>query len=455
MLYYEEPAKRLPVREFDVVIAGGGTAGVVAALAAARQGARTALIEGKGYLGGIVVEGGTALHSFYNLWKAFPGVEKRQVIKGIPQEIIDRLAEKGGTSGHEEMLKGYDYDSVCTIIDTEIYKLTAFEMLKEAGVNLFVNTLVTGAVLDGKEIKAVLVESHSGREAFFAKSFVDCTGYGDLCAQAGAAYTEPNDYSVANSIGVGGVNVEKYYEFFNKYDAVTNYSLGKRDGREGKAIRIDGSLRKVSPEFAQEAGKIGMSSVITTLHDDYFMFVKLNLNMPVSPTNRDESVLAELELRKRQFKAVELLRKYVPGCENAFIARTSPSLCIRRGRCITCDYDISLEDILQGRHFDDDVMSYGFHDNAPRLQIKNGETYGIPYRALRASGLDNLLAVGMMITSDHDAHMSTRNTVSCMAQGQAAGTAAALCAVKGYGTRELPYALLKETLLNDGVYLEG
>jgi len=455
MQYFEEPARKLPVREFDVIVAGGGTAGVVAALAAARQGARTALIESKGYLGGIVVEGGTALHSFYNLWKAFPGVEKRQVVKGIPQEIIDRLAQRGGTTGHTEVLKGYDYDSVCTVIDTEIYKLVAFEMLEEAGVSIFVNTLLTGAVMDGTRVKCVLTESRSGREALFARSFADCTGYGDLCAQAGAAFTEPNDHAAANSIGVGGVNVEEYYRFFNRCDALTNYCEGVRDGRDGRIVRIDGNFKKALPEFAREADKIGMSSVITTLHDDYFMFVKLNYKLPVSPTNRDAAALAEAELRKRQFKAVELLRKYVPGCEDAFIARTSPSLCIRRGRCITCDYDITLEDVLQGRHFEDDVFNYGFHDCAPRLQIRNGGTYGIPYRALRVSGVDNLLAAGMMITSDHDAHMSTRNTVSCMGQGQAAGTAAAICAKYGYGTRELPYKLLKETLLKDGVYLEG
>src|SRR5512146_2500008 len=132
---YIEPAKKLPARECDVVIAGGGTAGAVAAIAAARQGAKTTLIEMKGYPGGTVVEGGTALHSFYNLWKAFPGVEKRQVVRGIPQEIVDRLAKVGGTSGHAEMTTGYDYDSVCTAIDTEMYKLVVFEMLEETGVN--------------------------------------------------------------------------------------------------------------------------------------------------------------------------------------------------------------------------------------------------------------------------------------------------------------------------------
>ena len=122
---------------------------------------------------------------------------------------------------------------------------------------------------------------------------------------------------------------------------------------------------------------------------------------------------------------------------------------------MACDYDISLEDVLEGRHFEDDVMAYGFHDSAPRLQIKEGRTYGIPYRALRVAGLDNLLAAGMMITSDHDAHMSTRNTVCCMGQGQAAGTAAALCAERGCGTRDLPYADLRQALERDGVYFEA
>ncbi len=454
MQYYQEPSKQIPVRNFDVIIAGGGTTGVVAALASARNGAKTALVESKGYVGGTVVEGGTALHSFYNLWKAFPGVKKRQVVRGIPQEIIDRLLKKGGTTGHLEMLKGYDYDSVCTVIDTEIYKLVAFEMLKEAGVNVFVNTMLVDVIKDGTIVRGILTESRSGREAFMASAFVDCTGYGDLCAHAGAEYTEPNDHPVANSIGVGGVNIESYYHFLNQNDALTQLSRGTRSGKEEQIIRIDGSLAKACPEFYEEASKIGMSAVITSMYDDFFMFLKLNYRTAVSPTDRDEAAVAELELRRRQFAAVQLLQEYIPGCENAFIARSSPSICIRRGRCISCDYDITLDDILEGRHFKDDVMAYGFHDCAPRLKIREGGTYGVPYRALRVKGIDNLLAAGMMITSEHDAHMSTRNTVSCMAQGQAAGTAAALCAKQNCFTRELSTSLLQKVLIQDGVYLE-
>ena len=454
-MHYQEPARQLPVREFDVLIAGGGTAGVVAAIAAARQGSRVAMVEAKGYPGGLVVEGGTALHSSYNLWKAFPGVPSRQVVRGIPQEIIDRLATRGATSGHAEMLKGYDYDCVCTAIDTEMYKLVAFEMLQEAGVGIFVNTLLVGAIRDGSRVKGAIVESRSGREAFLAKTFVDCTGYGDLAAHAGAACSEPNDYSVANSIGLAGVNVEAYHCFLESHGCLRELAIGRRDGRDGQVVRLNGNMKGLPTEFVDQARAIGMSLVTTTVHDDYFMFIKLNLKMPASATNRDEAAKAELELRQRQKKAAELFRKYVPGCRNAFITRTSPSLCIRRGRLIACDYDITIDDVLQGRHFDDDVMVYGFHDSAPRLQIKDGGTYGIPYRSLCVHGIDNLLAAGMLITSNHDAHMSTRNTVCCMGQGQAAGTAAALSAKSGVGIRELPYAQLRKALLCDGVYLEA
>jgi hypothetical protein len=453
--YYEEPAKKLPLRHYDVVVAGGGTAGVVAALAAARQGAKTVLIEAKGYPGGTVTEGGTALHSFYNLWKAFPGVQKRQVVGGIPQEIVERLAKIGGASGHAEMLKGYDYDSVCTAIDTELYKLLTFEMLEEAGVFVCVNTLLTGAIIEGPHIRGVLTESRTGREAFFAKSFVDCTAYGDLAAYAGAEYSEPNDYAVANSIGLGNVDIDKYCKFVQSHDALSELAKGPRSGREGQIVRLNGHMAKLPAGFRDRAGKIGMSVVTTTIHDNYLMFIKINLKMSVSPTSRDAVAKAELELRRRQAKAVELFRKYVPGCEKAFIARTSPRLNIRRGRLVTCDYDIRHEDVIDGRHFEDDVMAYGFHDSAPRLQIRNGGTYGIPYRALCVKGIANLFVSGMMITSDHRAHMSTRNTVSCMGQGQAAGTAAAFCAAKNCGTRELPYRQLRDALIKNGAILES
>jgi hypothetical protein len=450
--HYEEPAKKLPIRKFDVVVVGAGTGGVVAALAAARQGAKTMLIERKGYTGGTVTEGGTALHSFYNLWKAFPGVKKRQVVQGIPSEIVDRMIAIGACSGHAEMVRGYNYDSVCTAIDTEMYKLVTMQMLDEAGVFIAVNTLLTGAIMDGGRIRGAIIDSRSGREAIYARAFVDCSAYGDLAAFAGADYKVPNDYACCNSIGLANVDLESYLAHLDQHGGSNQIAYGIRSGEPGKVVRFNGGL---GGEFSSEARKIGMSSMITTVHDSYLMFVKCNFKVPGSVISRDDMAKAEVEVRKRQAKAAELFRKYVPGCEKAFIARTSPTLNIRRGRLITCDYDITHEDVIDGRHFDDDVMAYGFHDSAPRYQIADGGTYGIPYRALLAAGIENLLCAGMMITSDRRAHMSTRNTVSCMAQGQATGAAAALCAKKNCGTRDLPYTDLRAALVKGGVYFES
>ena len=457
---FKEGSRKLPVRQFDVVIAGGGTAGVVAAIASARQGAKTALIEAKGYPGGTVVEGGTALHSFFNLWKAFPGVEKRQVVKGIPQEIIDRLLLVGGTSGHAEMLTRYNYDSICTSIDTELYKLVVFEMLSESGVFTCVNTLVAGAVKRANVIEGVITESRMGRELFKASCFIDCTAYGDLSAHAGADFLELNDHPVCNSMGIGNVNIEKLHDYFKSINAVGDYALGLRDGKENQIIRMGSEgtgsgAARMPDEFVDGIGQLGSGLITTTVHDNYLMFIKVNYKMDISPTNRDEVANAELIIRQNQYKTLELFKKYLPGCENAFIARTSPSLNIRRGRTIICDYDITSEDVVEGRHFDDDIMAYGFHDESPRYQIKNGGTYGIPYKALRVKNINNLLATGMMITSDRHAHMSTRNTVCCMGQGQAAGIAAAIIAEKKCGTRDLPYLDLREALVNNNVYLES
>jgi len=231
--YYEEPAQKLPARKFDVVVAGAGTAGVVAALAAARRGAKTALIEAKGYPGGTVTEGGTALHSFYNLWKAFD-VEKRQVVRGIPHEIISRLMKVGGCTGHAEMTRGFDFDSVCTAIDTELYKLVTMQMLDEAGVFIAVNTLLTGAIMDGSRVKGVIANSRSGREAIYARSFVDCTAYGDLAAYAGAKYTEPNDYACCNSVGIGNVNIDKYHDFIKANGGPSQLAFGIRSFRHSQ-----------------------------------------------------------------------------------------------------------------------------------------------------------------------------------------------------------------------------
>ena len=443
-------------QHFDVVVVGGGTGGVVAAIAAARTGVKTALIEMKGYTGGTVTEGGTTLHSFFNLWKAFPGVEKRQVIRGIPQEIIERLQKVGGTAGHCEMMLNYVYDSVCTNVDTELYKIVTMQMLQEAGVYLALNTMMCGVVKQKSKITGVITESHGGREIINAKVFIDASGYGDLSAKAGAKWSNLNDHDVCNSMAIANVDMDRYYSFLLERDAVKDLALGSYDGYHQQIIRIGAISQRLPQEFLSEIRGKGVDlSMTTTTHKNYFMFIKCNYKLPTGPLNRDDVTQAEIAIRTNMLQGIEIFRKHIPGFERAFISRTAPSLVIRRGRCIECDYDLSNEEIINGVHFDDEVFVYGFHDSSPRFQIKNGGTYGFPYRASCVKGIDNLFAIGMMITSNHNAHMSTRNTVSCMAQGQSFGTAAALCATRNIDVRALPYADLKAQLVKDDVYFES
>ncbi len=448
------PARKVDARKFDVVVVGGGTGGIIAAIAAARTGAHTALVEAKGYFGGTLVDAVTALHSFFNNWKTFDR-EKVQLVRGIPSELVDRVIARGGGTGHCEMEMHYEYDAVCTAVNPEVYKLVAHEMVDEAGVKTFMNTTMIDTLMENGRVSAVLVSNHSGISALEADCFIDATAYGDLCASAGAAFTEPNDKMISAPIGINGVDMDRYAEFFKSYGAFSDCARGLRDGEENQIVRVNGNMALLPEEFRRACKEIGLPLIITATHKDQFLFMKLDYKLPVSPTDRDAMSAAELAIRKNQEKAIALLRKYVPGCENAYISRTPPSACIRRGRCITCDYDMTNEDVTSGRHFEDDVFEYGFHDEAPHFDVAQGGSYGFPYRAMLPVGLENVFATGMMITSNHHAHMSTRNTVSCMAQGQAAGTAAALCALNGHSTRALSYGALRAKLEEDGVYFGG
>ncbi len=484
MKTFTEKAKKLPIRCFDVAVAGGGTAGVVAAIAAARTGAKTVLIEQKGYVGGTMLEGGTTLHSFFTLGKLF-GRESRQIVKGIPQEIIDRLVAAGGCTGHLIDEVNVDYDEHCTLIDVETYKYVAAQMLQEAGVTIYFNTLVAGADVEEGHIRGVIVQSRvEGRLYFEASSFIDATGWGDLAACAGAECVLPNEYSVANSVGIAGIDVEKYTRYLQENGGVSGITYGLRDGKENQIVRVGAPFHKVlstlmtqhakaagndkatamlnvkdNPdnhiplEAQKEMARLALTLGFTTVHDNYFMYLKVNYVMKQGVTDQAEMTRAELALRERQQESLALLRKTIPGCEHAFIARTSPTLCTRRGRTVVCDYDIPNQEILDGVHHEDDIALFGFHDCAPKMHVGGDGSYGIPLRAILAKGLDNLFAVGMMISTDYYAYMSTRNTVSCMAQGQAAGTLAAMASKMNRLPRQVPFAALQEQLLADGVYL--
>lgn len=444
-----------PVRlECDVLVAGGGTAGCVAALASARRGAKTTLVERYGFVGGTMINGAGPLHSFFNLWKAFPGVPKTQVVRGIPEEIIQRMIAAGGCFGHLEQEQGFGYDSVATIIDPEIFKHVMLEMLTEAGVRILFHTWVADAVMEGSRIKGLFVETKSGREALLARAVVDCTGDGDVAARAGAPWrnTYP-DAKVGMPFGMTNVDIPKAVAFFQAKGMITQLVHASKSGGPDNFVRVGFDLKKlpVFKAFMDQAGMWGPLTV--SRHTGVFSYINTANLGPLDGINPEELTRAEVVLRRQIMGMAALLRQHIPGFEKASVTWSTVQVGVRRTRIIECEHDLSLDEILQARRFDDEVVVYGFHDSAPRLMIANGGAYGVPYRALLPKRIEGLLVAGRMITSDFEAHMSTRNTVSCMAQGQAAGTAAALAAVAGVAPRQLDVGALRAALLADGVFL--
>lgn len=445
--------RRTPVRlECYVLVAGAGTAGCVAALAAARRGVSTVLVERHGFPGGTMINGAGPLHSFFNLWKETPGGVRRQLVRGIPQQIVDRLVAVGGSYGHVEQERGTWYDSVATIIDPEAFKHVMLQMLEEAGVKVLLHTWIADVVMEDRSLRGVFVESKAGREALLARTVVDCTGDGDVAARAGVpcVNTYP-DSAVGMPFGMYGVDLSRAVAFFDARGLVTQLARAGDGG--GEIIRVGFDLRKL-PVFRQFMEPAGMWGPMGFSRGQW-MFNHINTaNLkPLDALDPAELSRAERVLREQVFGIARLLRSHVPGFERAAVTWTTVQVGVRRTRIVSCEYDLSPADVLEGRRFDDEIALYGFHDCAPRRKVGGDGAYGIPYRCLVPKEVDNLLVAGRMITSDWETHMSTRNTVSCMAQGQAAGTAAALACQEGVSPRLLDVAALRAALREDGVYL--
>jgi uncharacterized protein with NAD-binding domain and iron-sulfur cluster len=454
MQYYTEHLQTPVSYHCDVAVCGGGTAGFIAALASAGEGADTVLIERSSFIGGTMINGAGPLHSYYNLFKAFPGAQKQQVVKGLPQKLIDRLVAENASYGHLEQEKGGNYDSVITLIEWEAFKDVAFKMLEEAGVRILLNTMVVGAMKEGSSLTGVIIESKSGRQAIGAKVVIDATGDGDVAALAGADFIKKHDTtSVGFPFGMMNVDMKRLVAYLEEHGLVTQLIRGKKDG-DDDVIRLGFDLRK-DPRFTEFMNKSGMWGPLGfSYHANNFNYINTANKRNVDATNNEECTRVIIELRHQVMEMSRMLIRYIPGFENAYVNWTPQNLGVRYSRVIQCEYELSVEEIVQGKRFEDEVFLYGFHDCAPRIMIQDAKWYGIPYRALLPKKVDGLLVAGRLITGEWDAHMSTRNTVSCMAQGEAVGTAAALSALQGVSPRELDVDHLRSTLKKNGVYLD-
>jgi len=430
--FVAEPARQIPVyAEVDVAVCGGGPAGVCAAIAAARTGAKTLLIERHGFFGGMLTAGwlGT-IAKFNDRSQTQPDYPNPNlIIRGIPLELIRRLQAAGALVGQPERDLWLRYD-------VEAMKRAAAQMLQEAGVKLLLHTWVAQAILDGAILRGVFLENKSGRQAVLAKVVVDCTGDGDVAARAGAPYELGDDLQpMTLQFRAGGVEVADYPARITIKSSPKLYPLIEKAYREGK--------------YAIPQRTPWMSSL--PRHDQVIVN---GTRLMGSAVDADALTRAEVEGRKQEEFLIDFLRQHYPPFHDAYLIDTGTQVGTRETRRIMGEYLLTAEDVLAFRTFDDaiarcaypiDVHSHRGH-GVKMVFFPSGKSYTVPYRCLVPQRIENLLVSGRCVSATREALGSLRVTSQCMALGHAAGTAAALPVQHRTTPRRLDVALLQAML---------
>lgn len=400
-------------RTCDVVVVGGGAAGIAAAIAAARSGADTLVVERYGFLGGMAT---TALvGAFCGLFTTGP--QKIPVVAGITDELLSRLRAMDGAT--EKRTSTLDPRIASVGYDPELFKFVAERMALEAGVHLLFHTMVVDPLweIPGTKLRGVVVENKSGRSAIHARVIIDASGDGDVAARAGVAF-EYGD-------GLGGAQA------LTTIFRVTNVGAGAQD---------DECLRGLRSHLvaAKETGRYDFMRVDPVVfHALPRGTVSLNVtSIPgLDATDAEDLSAAEIEGRRQVFEYLRALHDLAPGFETARLSAIAPQVGVRESRRIVGDYVLTGEDVLQGAKFED-----GITRGAWPVEIHNPETrridwhyierdddhYSIPLRCLLPRELDDLLVVGRCASTSHVAQASTRVVAQALGMGEAAGVAAAL-----------------------------
>lgn len=441
---------------YDVLIAGGGMAGIAATIASGRTGAKTVLIDKAGWLGGMGITGATGLHSFFNIFDAHPGAERTRVIAGIAQELVDRVTQLGGAMGHIRMERGGDFVSMLTPVEPETFKFVAVQMCLEAGVKLLLHTVIDEVRSSDGHVDGVVVWNKAGRSLIRAKQYVDCTGDGDLSAYAGASFEhfksdQHGAYAAGFTFRLCNVDLAEMESDLEKKGMITQLAHAVKPFTDRPdLVRLGINMGKLRESGVQDVPGYFLSSSLRPREITYCNCINYG---PNDGLDVDALSNAEVTLRGKMLEVANIFRKHIKGCEGCYAAGPAPSVGQRRGRAIHCEYELSQDDCTEGRQFDDQIGIFAFIDNGKYL-VKDAGSYGIPYRALIPEGLDNVLIAGRMMTVDLVAHNSTRNTVCCLVCGQSAGTAAGLSATKSIKPIDLDVKELQDRLLRDGVLLK-
>jgi len=408
---YREVLETPVVGRYQVIIAGGGPSGLIAALAAARSGANTLLIERYGFLGG---NGTAGLMTCYNGFRNQRPPEQLQTVKGITAEYIAEIVRLGGTADSDNYARQFPHDvrngelPYCIGFDPEAAKIAALNMIKKDGVNLRLHSWAVGPILQDRQVTGVIVESKSGRQAIAADIVVDATGDGDVAAQAGAPFMGPAEkgdrmgMSLMYRLGGLPTNIEGSYG----------------------GIRIGDRVVKWGPGFGGDG-------------------------LDVENLTR-----AEVGTRLNLWDEIQDLRKK-PGMESVYLLETATGIGVRETRRILGEYVVTEQDAIKGTRFPDVVAisSNPMPSYHGKRFFFGHEGFDIPYRSLVPKKVEGLILTGRCISSEQAPFQSARSMAPAMAIGHASGCAAAMAAKGNIPPRKLDVKVLQKLLLSQNAEL--
>ena len=419
--------------KFDLIIAGGGIAGSMAAIAAGRQNLKVLLLEEQGFLGGSLTACGTGPMMTFH-------AGERQVIRGIPDELIERLKEKKLSVGHIPDSTGYTYS--VTPFDAEGMKRELELMVFESGGTVLYHASVIGASVSENRITSVKVFSCGSTLEFFSDYFIDASGDADLAYLCGAPCVQGRrgdnkDQPMTLNFKLYDIDIARIRGLMEKDVSLFPFLSARKRGLEKTAVRLSCSGFVDLMKKGRAQGEFDFDRDIVLFFEtntESEVIVNMTRVSGENPVDAFSLSRAEAEGRRQMWELFYFLKKAIPGFAHAKFACSGPNIGIRSSRRIVGLYSLTADDIVSAKKFPDMISLCGYpidiHSpdgtNTDHKFLAEGAYYGVPYRCLQSATIRNLLAAGRNISCEFEAHASLRVSPSAAAIGQAAGSAAAL-----------------------------
>ena len=449
-MFVQEPARTIEViHQCDVLVLGSGPGGLAAALAAARTGVSVTLVERFGCFGGNITVVGVEGLAWYRH-------EKTVEAMGIGWEFEERAKAMGAASPESQSLS---YE-----IDSEGFKLVADRLVQEAGIHPMLHRLVVAPIMDGDLLKGVIVESKAGREAILAHRIIDATGDADIAHRAGAiTHTTPVEQMQAASVmfHLAGVDKARFMAGVREDpQTYADWATGEwKIETSGKEDKMFSPFLKKPFAQALQAGIIPahLTTIAGTwgamLDSGELTYMNLVHLAGCDGTDPDSMTQQEIEGRSQAMLAIEALKRFTPGCENARLRNFGMTIGIRDTRKIDAVYNLTEHDVREQARFEDSIGIYPeFIDGYGILILPTtGRYMHIPYRSMLPKGVKNLLITGRAIGGDRISHAATRNMACCAVAGQGAGIAAALSLKSGVALDAVSIPAVQQELARQGV----